>query len=90
VADRLAPENEVFVADNLSSGSLPNLEKCKGRITFIKGDIRDRPLVTDLVRETDFVFHLAADVGNVKSIEDPFGQCLESGGKKEWHILPYS
>jgi UDP-glucose 4-epimerase len=71
LVDRLSPENRVIVLDNLSSGSLSNLEKSRGRITLVKGDIRDRGLLKDLVTEVEFVFHLAANVGNVKSIEDP-------------------
>jgi UDP-glucose 4-epimerase len=71
LVDRLSPENRVIVLDNLSSGSLSNLEKSRGRITLVKGDIRDNGLLKDLVTEVEFVFHLAANVGNVKSIEDP-------------------
>ena len=71
LVDKLAPENEVFVLDNLSSGRLTNLEKSNSRITFIKGDVRDKGLVEDIVAKVDFIFHLAADVGNVRSIEDP-------------------
>ncbi len=71
LVDKLAPQNEVFVLDNLFSGSLANLEKSNTRITFIKGDIRDRGLIEDVVAKVDFIFHLAADVGNVRSIKDP-------------------
>lgn len=72
LVDKLALENEMFVVDNLFSGSLSNLGKSKDRITFIKGDIRDKALMKDIVTKVEFVFHLAADVGNVRSIEDPF------------------
>jgi UDP-glucose 4-epimerase len=71
LVDQLSAENRVIVLDNLSSGSLSNLEKSRGRITLVKGDIRDKGLLKDLVAEVEFVFHLAANVGNVKSIEDP-------------------
>ncbi len=71
IVDKLSPESKVTVLDNLSSGSLSNLEKSKDRITFIKGDILDRELLKGIVAEVEFVFHLAASVGNVKSIEDP-------------------
>ncbi len=72
LVDRLSLENRVIVLDNLSSGSLSNLENSKDRITFIKGDILDKGLVKDVVAEVEFVFHLTAHVGNVKSIEDPY------------------
>jgi len=72
IVDRLSPENEVTVIDNLSTGLLSNLAKSRDRITFIEGDILDRALVEDIVARVEFVFHLAASVGVVKSIEDPF------------------
>jgi len=71
LVDVLAPDNNVVVLDDLSSGTLANLEKSQDKINFIKGDVRDEKLVVGLVAKADFVFHLAANVGNVKSIEDP-------------------
>ena len=72
LVDRLSLENKVIVLDNLASGSLSNLRKSKDRITFIKGDILDKALLKDIVAEVEFVFHLAANVGNIRSIEDPY------------------
>lgn len=71
LVDKLSPKNKVIVLDDLSSGSLDNLEKSKGRITFVKGDIRDKILLQSVINKVEYVFHLAANVGNVKSIEDP-------------------
>ena len=72
LVDKLSLENRVVVLDNLSSGSLSNLGKSKNRITFIKGDTLDKALLTGIVAEVELVFHLAANVGNIKSIEDPY------------------
>ena len=72
IVDRLSPTNKVIVLDNLSSGSLSNLEKSKDRVTFVKGDILDKGLLRDMVAEVEFIFHLAANIGNIKSIEDPY------------------
>ncbi len=72
IVDRLAPDNQVFVLDNLSTGLLANLEKNREHITFIKGDVRDKNAVQDAVRQVEYVFHLAANVGNIRSIKDPF------------------
>jgi UDP-glucose 4-epimerase len=71
IADRLCSDNKVTVLDNLSSGALANLEKSKARLTFVEGDVLDKSAVEKLVAEVEFVFHLAANVGNIKSIEDP-------------------
>lgn len=81
LVDRLSPENRVTVLDNLFSGSPSNLEKSKDRITFIKGDVRDKALLKDIVAEVEFVFHLAAHVGNIRSIADPrFDMEVNIGG----------
>lgn len=71
LVDMLSPQNKVTVLDNLSSGRLSNLAKSEGRIRFVKGDILDRPLVNEAMKGIDYVFHLAANVGNMRSIEDP-------------------
>ncbi len=71
LVDKLSPNNKVVVLDNLFSGLLSNLEKSKDRITFVKGDVLDKALVKDIVAEVDYIFHLAAHVGNIRSIKDP-------------------
>ena len=48
IVDKLSPENKVIVLDNLSSGSLTNLEKSKDRITLVKGDVLDKGLLKDI------------------------------------------
>lgn len=72
IVDRLSPDNKVTVLDNLFTGSMLNLEKSQDRITFVKGDILDKTLVKDLVSEVDYIFHLAAHVGNIRSLKDPY------------------
>jgi len=72
IVDRLSSENKVIVLDNLFSGLLSNLEKSKDKITFVKGDVLDKALLKDIVAEVEFVFHLAANVGNIRSIKDPY------------------
>jgi UDP-glucose 4-epimerase len=61
---------EVTVLDNLSSGYRSNLSPFDG-IRFIEGDVRDRRAVADAISGCEAVFHLAASVGNRRSIEHP-------------------
>jgi UDP-glucose 4-epimerase len=61
---------EVIVLDNLSSGYQHNLDGLDG-VKLIKGDVRDEGLVRKVMNEVDVVFHLAASVGNTRSIEHP-------------------
>jgi UDP-glucose 4-epimerase len=57
--------NQVAVIDNLSTGSLKNIQpfKNKPKFTFVEGDIRNTKLMESLAEQCDVVFHLAAAVG---------------------------
>jgi UDP-glucose 4-epimerase len=67
----LAAGHEVAVIDDLSTGSAEALDQT--RVRLVVGDVRDAGLLDDILVATDAVFHLAAQVGNVRSIEDPRG-----------------
>jgi nucleoside-diphosphate-sugar epimerase len=61
----LGDGNKVVVVDNLSTGSLKNIEalKSKPAFDFVEGDVRNAELVERLVEQCDVIFHLAAAVG---------------------------
>jgi UDP-glucose 4-epimerase len=74
LAERLLEDgNKVVVIDNLSTGSLKNIEVFKDRSSFefVKGDIRNAELIEPLVEKSDMIFHLAAAVGVKLIAEDP-------------------
>jgi UDP-glucose 4-epimerase len=58
----------VTVLDNLSSGYRANL---RSEVRFVDADIRDETAVDRAVADADVVFHLAASVGNRRSIDHP-------------------
>lgn len=62
--------HDVIVLDNLSSGYASNIVSRLG-IVFIHGDIRRREIVGSAANGADFIFHLAASVGNKRSIDNP-------------------
>lgn len=62
--------HEVVVLDNLMSGYKNNLDAFD-TVEFVEGDIRDSDLVGRIVRGVEVIFHLAASVGNTRSIEHP-------------------
>ena len=66
----LAPNNEVCVVDDLSTGRVENIPIASG-IEFIKGSITDLQLMNEVLADADFVFHQAALPGVQRSIEDP-------------------
>src|SRR4030042_5987221 len=72
LAERLLGDgHKVAVIDNLSTGSLKNIEGFRKHsgFDFVEGDIRNAELMEALTEQSDVVFHLAAAVG-VKLIAD--------------------
>jgi UDP-glucose 4-epimerase len=64
---------QVKVLDNLYSSRKENLSRFnENRLDFIKGDIRDEKIVKKAVKNCDYVVNLAAQVGVIQSIQDPF------------------
>jgi UDP-glucose 4-epimerase len=53
-------------------GNLFNIEPIKGRVTVNFGNVCDRHATDWLVRDMDYVFHLAGQVSHVMSLTDPF------------------
>lgn len=66
----LEDSNEVIVLDNLISGYRSNLEALTS-VRFIEGDIRDEATVAAAIEGCEVLFHLAASVGNQRSIDYP-------------------
>jgi UDP-glucose 4-epimerase len=69
----LGAGNEVHVIDNLSTGSIENIEPLKGRPAFdyTIETIMNEPILAELVDRADVVFHLAAAVGVRLIVESP-------------------
>lgn len=65
--------HEVTAIDNLSTGSLKNIENYREHsgFEFVKGDIRNAGLMEPLVEHCDMIFHLAAAVGVKLIAENP-------------------
>ncbi len=64
---------EVFVIDDLSTGSVDNIEpmRSQSRFHFTHGTIRDEHLLAELVSRVDFIYHLAAAVGVELIVHSP-------------------
>jgi len=69
---------EVFVVDNLSTGSSENIKQLENnpKFHFIKGSVLDRDLVVQTVAKVDEIYHLAAAVGVKTIIEKPLESFL--------------
>lgn len=74
LADRLIKENHtVTILDDFSTGSISNLEMLSNsqNLQVKNGSILDFQLVSELVAESDYVFHLAAAVGVFNIVNRP-------------------
>jgi nucleoside-diphosphate-sugar epimerase len=69
----VARGDEVYVLDNLSTGSIENIEhlKTNPRFHYMVESIMNEPMTAELVDRVDVVFHLAAAVGVRLIVESP-------------------
>jgi UDP-glucose 4-epimerase len=69
----LAEGHEVCALDNLSTGSIDNIEhlKTNPRFRYTIDSVTNEPLLAELIDRCDVVFHLAAAVGVRKIVEEP-------------------
>lgn len=65
--------DEVFVIDDLSTGSFENIQHLKNnpRFHYTIDTVHNQPLVAELVDQCDVIFHLAAAVGVKLIVESP-------------------
>jgi UDP-glucose 4-epimerase len=65
--------DEVFVLDDLSTGSVENIRHLKAnpRFQYVFDSIMNKHLLAELVDESDVIFHLAAAVGVRLIVESP-------------------
>ena len=65
--------DEVFVIDDLSTGSIENIRHLKDhpRFHYTIEDVNNQPVTAELVDQCDVIFHLAAAVGVKLIVESP-------------------
>ena len=79
LTDRLVADgHEITILDNLATGNKENLSAHLGgnSVDFIEGSILDLPLLDSLVKETEYVFHLAAAVGVFNIVNHPLDSLM--------------
>jgi UDP-glucose 4-epimerase len=69
----LARGDEVFALDNLSTGSIENIEHLKSdrRFHYVIDSVINEPVTAELIDRVDVVFHMAAAVGVRLIVESP-------------------
>ena len=65
--------DEVYVIDDLSTGSIDNIQHLKNnpRFHYMIESVHNQPIVAELVDRCDVIFHLAAAVGVKLIVESP-------------------
>lgn len=68
----------VTILDDLSTGRIDNIRQHvdRGSVRFVEGSVLDAPLVGELVRGADVIYHLAAAVGVRHIVRDPIRSAL--------------
>ena len=56
---------KVTIADNLSSGSIKNIEDIKNKVLFVSVDLRKESECKKLTKGKDYVFQFAANMGGI-------------------------
>ena len=79
LCERLVKEGHVVTAlDNFSTGQASNLITLENTPNFllVEGSILDTAVLNPLIREADYVFHLAAAVGVFNIVNNPLASLL--------------
>jgi len=65
--------DEVFIIDDLSTGSIENIQHLKNnpRFHYTIDSVHNQPVLAELVDQCDVIFHLAAAVGVKLIVESP-------------------
>lgn len=89
LTDRLVADgHQITILDNLATGRKENLAAhLSGKsVNFIEGSILDLPLLDGLIKETEYVFHLAAAVGVFNIVSHPL-DCLMTNIRGTENVL---
>ncbi|MBI4707242.1 MAG: GDP-mannose 4,6-dehydratase [Candidatus Omnitrophica bacterium] len=92
LAEKLLEEgHQVYVIDDLSTGSIENIEHLKKRKGFhyVIDTIMNSPVLAELIDKCDTVFHLAAAVGVMLIVESPV-RTIETNVKGTEEVLKHA
>ena len=79
LTDRLVADgHQITILDNLATGRKENLSAHLGgeSVNFVEGSILDVPLLNGLIKETEYIFHLAAAVGVFNIVNHPLDSLM--------------
>lgn len=77
IADELIDNNKITIVDNLSTGALKNLKNLEHENLKIVIEDLSNANLDELLKDIDYIFHLAAMASVPLSVDDPVG-CTEN------------
>jgi len=84
IAEHFQGKAEVRVLDNLRTGYKRNLDGLN--VEFLEGSVLDRNLLTEAMKDVDYVFHLAAMVSVPESMKEPI-ECVRLNTEGTLNVL---
>jgi len=84
IAEHFQGKAEVRVLDNLRTGYKRNLDGLN--VEFLEGSVLDRHLLTEAMKDVDYVFHLAAMVSVPESMKEPI-ECVRLNTEGTLNVL---
>lgn len=79
LTDRLVADgHQVTILDNLTTGRKDNIARhlTGQNVKFIEGSILDIPILDELIKESEYIFHLAAAVGVFNIVNHPLDSLM--------------
>ena len=84
IVEHFHQKADVRVLDNLRSGYKENIDAFD--VEFVEGSVTDRECVKQVVRDVDYVFHLAAMISVPESMDKPI-ECVEINAQGTLNVL---
>ncbi len=84
IAEHFQGKADVRILDNLRSGHIENLAGLD--VEFIKGDVLDREVLDQAMKDVDYVFHLAAMISVPESVLKPV-ECVRMNAEGTLMVL---
>ncbi len=84
IAEHFQGKADVRILDNLRSGHIENLAGLD--VEFIKGDVLDREVLAQAMKDVDYVFHLAAMISVPESVLKPV-ECVRMNAEGTLMVL---
>lgn len=71
IVEKICKKHNVRIVDNLSTGSLSNIDEFRDKIDLTVGDLKNLKICDDITKDVDVILHLAALPSVSRSVNNP-------------------